>query len=944
MVHGFLLFGQNGAFSPPVKAASPAASTRLQSNFFPIPLRGLRALGICEDPPMPAVDPFRINRNPALLLFSSVAAAAVVVLASLYPASAASNISLGSKLLPTDIEGWVSADRSFRLSFYTSSADSSRFSVGVLYNLAGINGTVAWTAGNDSQVDPASSFELSSDGNLILRNGSGTVVWNSGTSKMGVAAASMGDDGNFALVNSSGSTLWQSFDSLTDTLVSGQRLQKGTSLTAGPYRATLQASGNLSLIFTSNGGYTYWSSDTAGDNSAYAFLDNGSGTLSIFSEAGEAVKSWSSKDYTSTASPSPVRRITLGPDGNLRIFTTSAGDWVTGWEALEDYCGIFAYCGPYGLCGYNASSLICTCATQAGYTLNDERNPRGGCKLTAGNSGQHCAMVELNRTILFVSGNDNRNFRYGDSECSAGCLANSECTAATALSDGSGICQTVLTNNLFSGIQELSISTNSFFKFCGSNVPPGMTSSPPVPLIPGSEKRGSSVTVSVVVSVLATLAVLAICQVGIWWLCCRKNPRWGGYSAHYALLEYASGAPVQFTYRELRKATKNFREKLGEGGFGAVYKGEMPTTGSAGAVMEVAVKRLEGLAEQGEKQFRMEVAVIGSTHHMNLVRLCGFCAEGRHRLLVYEYMKNLSLDKYLFAAGEGDEQQLRLRSDMDWETRYNVLLGTARGITYLHQECRDCIIHSDIKPENILLDGTFTAKVSDFGLAKLTRTTAAAHNASGHHITNVLRGTRGYLAPEWRSNLPITVKADVFSYGMVVLETISGCKSFEAPVVDTSAESARHVTFPEWAYRQYFLHRRVEGVVDERIKSEVDTEQLDRAMKVAFWCLQVQPSMRPSMGKVIQMLDGSMQDTQVPPMPKSFGDQMASITNQEDLVRALEIESSVPPSSSVLTSYANTSDNTTSLNSSSHRPKYTVSQSLVRHQVPPPPSNVHSSF
>ncbi|KAI5083490.1 hypothetical protein GOP47_0003233 [Adiantum capillus-veneris] len=806
---------------------------------------------------MPATGRCRSSPAPPPFLF--VAAA---VLASLYPASAADNITLGTKLLPTNIGGWQ---------------ESTALSCGQL------------------------------------------VATSSETDNMGVEAASMGDDGNFILVNSSGSSLWQSFTMPTDTLVSSQRLHQGVSLTVGQYSASLQASDNFS----------------------------------IYNEADVALKSWYSKDYTSTASPRPVRRVTLGSDGNLRIYTSSGGDWVIGWEALQDYCQIYAYCGPYGLCTYNESSRICTCATQAGYVLIDERTPQSGCRAIAGNGTQDCAMVELIRTLLWT---ESKILRYGDSECSLNCLHNPECKAATALSDGSGTCQMILSNNFFSGNQELSISTNSFFKFCGLNVPPPVpTSSSSIPLTSGSGKGGSSVAVSVVVSVLATMAVLAVGQVGIWWMCCRKNPRWGGYSAHYALLEYASSAPVQFTHRELRKATGNFREKLGEGGFGSVYKGELPTTGSGGATMEVAVKRLEGLADPGEKQFRMEVAVIGSTHHMNLVRLCGFCAEGRHRLLVYEYMKNGSLDKYLFAAGEGEDegQRQQQRSDMNWETRYNVLLGTARGITYLHQECRDCIIHSDIKPENILLDGTFTAKVSDFGLAKLTRSATAAHNASGHHVTNILRGTRGYLAPEWRSNLPITVKADVFSYGMVVLETVSGRKSFEAPVLDTSAESAaRHVSFLEWVYRQYFLHKQVEGVVDERIKNAVDMEQLERAMKVAFWCVQVQPSSRPSMSKVIQMLDGSMQDTQIPPMPKSFGDHSSNIMNQEEsnyLVMAFDQKSSAPPSSIEVASYPNTSSTTTVSNSSSHPPIYSLSQSLVRHQVPPPPPPpplhiVHNSF
>eukprot|EP00250_Pteridium_aquilinum_P021855 c25248_g3_i1 orf=242-2989(+) len=905
---------------------------------------------------------------PSLLPFY----AAVAALACIFSASnihASSNITLGSKLFPGNTTGWVSSpNQSFHLAFY-SPANSNSFSIGILYNLPGINGTVVWTAGGNIQVSSSGSFELSTDGFLLLKNDSVTTVWNNSIAK--AAGASMGDDGNFIVFNSSGTTIWQSFDSPTDTLVLNQRFPLNESLTAGNYSATMQPTGNLSLTYIANGGYTYWSSDTAGVNSSasYAILDS-SGRLSVNSEDGQSLASWYSNDYTSTSSPAPVRRVTLDTDGNLRIHTWSAGSstsgWTVGWQALEDLCEIYAYCGPNGLCGYNQTGIICSCATQAGFAFNDEKDPRSGCKAIAGKGGQNCTgamMVELNNTLLFVSGTQNTNFRFGGGDCSKNCLQNPVCTAATALSDGSGTCQEVYgsASTFFSGYQELSTATNSYFKYCGSNVPPASSNGVVLGPAPSPVEKKSAATVPVVVSVLATLAIIASVQGGIWWVCCRQNPRWGGYSAQYALMEYASGAPVQFTYKELRRATGNFKEKLGEGGFGAVYKGELPTTSEGGAgLMDVAVKRLEGLADQGEKQFRMEVAVIGSTHHMNLVRLCGFCAEGEQRLLVYEYMRHGSLDRYLFAGEEaaatvGDSAVGRdsvedddavagataggqRRRDMDWETRFSVLLGTARGITYLHQECRDCIIHSDIKPENILLDDTFTAKVSDFGLAKLTR---GRHQGASRHVTTLVRGTRGYLAPEWRSNLPITVKSDVFSFGMVVLETISGRKSFDR--ADTSSTSTRHASFPEWAYRQFFHHKQVEGVIDERIRGNVDMEQLEHAMKVAFWCLQVQPSVRPSMSKVIQMLDGSMQDVQIPPMPKSFGDHVINVANEEEdsmyILRAFEQESFAPTSG---TSYANTF----SSSPISHTPNYSFSQSVISHQSPHPPprDNVPYSF
>nr|KYP47214.1 Putative receptor protein kinase ZmPK1 [Cajanus cajan] len=348
----------------------------------------------------------------------------------------------------------------------------------------------------------------------------------------------------------------------------------------------------------------------------------------------------------------------------------------------------------------------------------------------------------------------------------------------------------------------------------------------------------------VVVVVLGTILGLIALEGGLWVWCCRNRARFGGMSAHYALLEYASGAPVQFSYKELQQATKGFKEKLGAGGFGAVYRGTLVNK------TVVAVKQLEGIG-QGEKQFRMEVATISSTHHLNLVRLIGFCSEGRHRLLVYEFMKNGSLDDFLFMTEQHSGKLL------NWEYRYNIALGTARGITYLHEECRDCIVHCDIKPENILLDENYIAKVSDFGLAKLINPKDHRHRT----LTSV-RGTRGYLAPEWLANLPITSKSDVYSYGMVLLEIVSGRRNF-----DVSEETNRK-KFSIWAYEE-FERGNISGILDKRLADhEVDMEQVKRAIEASFWCIQEQPSQRPTMSRVLQMLEG-VTEIAKPPAPKS---------------------------------------------------------------------------
>jgi len=201
------------------------------------------------------------------------------------------------------------------------------------------------------------------------------------------------------------------------------------------------------------------------------------------------------------------------------------------------------------------------------------------------------------------------------------------------------------------------------------------------------------------------------------------------------LLYSLSGMPVRFSYSDLHEATNNFSIKLDEGRFCSVYLGVFHDG------ILLAVKQLEAIGK-GMKEFRAEVGLIGSIHHVHLVQLKGFCAEGPHWLLVYEYLGKGSLDRWIFKNNEGDHM-------LDWNTRFNIAVGTAKGLAYLHEECEVKIVHCDIKPENVLLDDNFSAKVSDFGLAKLM-------DREQSLVCTQLRGTRGYLAPEWISDHAIS--------------------------------------------------------------------------------------------------------------------------------------------------------------------------------------------
>nr|DAD29981.1 TPA_asm: hypothetical protein HUJ06_031449 [Nelumbo nucifera] len=287
-----------------------------------------------------------------------------------------------------------------------------------------------------------------------------------------------------------------------------------------------------------------------------------------------------------------------------------------------------------------------------------------------------------------------------------------------------------------------------------------------------------------------------------------------------------------FTYRDLEKATDGFKEELGRGAFGIVYKGVLLGSLSSSS-NQVAVKRLDKVAAEGEQEFKNEVIAIGKTHHKNLVRLLGFCMEEQHRLLVYEFMSNGTLASFLFGISKPDRNR-----------RVQIAFGIARGLVYLHEECITQIIHCDIKPQNILLDDCFTARISDFGLAKLL--------LSNQSLTQTaIRGTKGYV--------------DVYSFGVILLEIICCRKSVKVEMEDSSEEKS---ILTDWAYDCY-QQGRLDALVENDAEAMNDISRLERLVRIALWCIQEQPSLRPTMKKVTQMLEGIVEVSE-PPCPYPF--------------------------------------------------------------------------
>ncbi|XVF20760.1 hypothetical protein REPUB_Repub12eG0030900 [Reevesia pubescens] len=321
-----------------------------------------------------------------------------------------------------------------------------------------------------------------------------------------------------------------------------------------------------------------------------------------------------------------------------------------------------------------------------------------------------------------------------------------------------------------------------------------------------------------------------------------KRKQWERIEAF--ILQYGSElAPKRYFYSDIKKITNSFKDELGQGGFGTVYKGKLPD----GRL--VAVKVLSESKGDGE-DFVNEVASISRTSHVNIVAFLGFCYESSIRALIYEFMPNGSLDKFICHQASPDKcHQLELKTSL-----YEIAIGIARGLEYLHQGCNTRILHFDIKPHNILLDENFCPKISDFGLAKLCERKESIIS------TISARGTIGYIAPEvfCRSFGGVSPKSDVYSYGMMVLEMVGERENVYRPTTETN--------FPLWIYE-----RLKEGTDLNLQVMMVENEELIRKMIiVSLWCIQSKPSDRPSMTKVLEMLQGNIESLSIPPTPFLF--------------------------------------------------------------------------
>ncbi|PON49910.1 Mitogen-activated protein kinase kinase kinase [Parasponia andersonii] len=491
-----------------------------------------------------------------------------------------------------------------------------------------------------------------------------------------------------------------------------------------------------------------------------------------------------------------------------------------GRSAMADSCDDYGRCGPSGLCDIS-NSPICSCPK--GF------KPKSPEQWSTGENSQGCVRnipldcEQSNGFIEYISFKvqDTQNSSVDKSmnlkECREKCLRNCSCMAyASAEINGGGGC-TIWFGELIGIRRFVDGGHNLFVKMPASEL---------------DTKHGKKVKIIVGITVTASISITFGILLAVYYK--RRNRTEFKENDRNDEAQKEDLDLPSFNLSTIATATVNFssNNKLGDGGFGSVYMGTLPD----GQV--IAAKRLSLGSGQGMNEFKNEVILIAKLQHRNLVRLLGYCIQGEERLLIYEYMPNKSLDYYIF-----DQTRGKL---LDWSKRFNIILGVARGLIYLHQDSRLRIIHRDLKASNVLLDKVMNPKISDFGMARTFR----GDQTEG--VTNRVVGTFGYMAPEYAIDGQFSVKSDVFSFGILMLEIVSGKRNrgFYNP--------SDNINLIGHAWRLWKEGRELE-LIDESIHGDSCTLlEVLRCMHVGLLCVQLLPEDRPTMSSVLLMLgDGN---------------------------------------------------------------------------------------
>ncbi|XP_031503045.1 putative receptor protein kinase ZmPK1 [Nymphaea colorata] len=744
----------------------------------------------------------------------------------------------------------ISEKGTFKAGFYQVGENAFSFAIWYAETLSQKT-TVVWMANRDWPVNRrASRLSFRKGGDLALLDADGSVVWTTATNTSSGAGvvAELWETGNLVLLDGGRRVVWQSFEHPTDTLLPGQPLTRSLRLVSrraegiynsGYHVAHFNDDNVLSFIY--DGPYTssvYWPNP---DNDVF---QNGrtkynSSRYAILDDMGQFISSdglqFSALDFRLRVK----RRLTMDFDGILRLYSLNytTKDWQVSWMPKLVRCRVHGLCGENGICFYKPFP---TCTCPPGFQMKDPTDWSQGCKpeFDIVCNKTEVKFIQLPHTD-FYGYDSNYQAQASIEACMNICKSDCNCRGFGYKLDGAGKCfpKSILLNGQcgphFVGVMYVKYPKQ--MNFSGTLGHSKLDCSKVSSLnkldraYAVGKPRGDYLKYPIGF-VIAFGLVEITCVVFGWAYIHKKKVDLRNLNQGYVAVSMGFR---RFTFEELKKASNNFSDEIGRGGSGVVYKGVLDDE------RVVAVKSLEGLSHGSEAQFWSEVSTIGKINHMNLVTMYGFCAEKQKRLLVYEYLENGSLEKNLFSNN----------AMLTWENRFNIALGTARALAYLHEECLEWVLHCDVKPQNILLDKDFHPKVADFGLSKL-------FDRGGNNISEFsrVRGTRGYMAPEWILNLPITSKVDVYSYGILVLELVTGRNSSGSQQVGEDEEVGCRQLIP-WIREMVRTNQNwVEEIADPQLFGMYDNSSMEILTKVGLQCVEEESGVRPSMSQVVDSI------------------------------------------------------------------------------------------
>ncbi|KAK1304628.1 Receptor-like serine/threonine-protein kinase SD1-8 [Acorus calamus] len=761
----------------------------------------------------------------------------------------------GDSIIPTkplkDGKTLISSNETFELGFF--SGNSNKRYVGIWYHKIPTH-TNVWVANRDDPIinDRGGVLRIDNNGNLVLIDGGGNLVW---SSKIGTnstdSIAQIRDDGNLVLTDGTGSLAWQSFDHPTDTILPGMKV--GWDRRKGPNRSMISwrspndpSSGDYKFYLDIHGSPQFMlrrRSDSVlifrtGPWNGLGF--SGVPDMKIYSLFHYEFVQTKTEAYFTLVLRSDVKaRLILQPTGVVEkyVWVEQQQVWNEVWATSKDQCDKYGACGPNGLC--NTSDVnVCDCLRgfKPKSTLQDWylRVGSDGCvrktELDCGGD----AFVPVSGVKVPDTSNSTVYEEMSLDACGKACAKECSCTAyATAnISSGRGCLM------WFGDL----LDTRSFADDGGQVIYLRLAASE----INQNDEHHKKKWIGIIVVAVVVLSMLLLGSI-FWFLWKKKSikARWGGNrNVNYSDRSNNEGMDLPlFDLDTLEIATNNFSDanKIGEGGFGLVYKGNLEDD------QEIAVKRLSRNSTQGLDEFKNEVVLIAKLQHRNLVRLLGCCVEEDERMLIYEYMPNKSLDTFLF--------DVKRNPSLNWRTRHDIIMGIARGIVYLHQDSRFRIIHRDLKASNILLDKEMNPKISDFGMARIFR------GDHGEANTRRVVGTYGYMSPEYAMDGVFSVKSDVFSFGVLILEILSGKKNRGVYELKIHLNLLAHA----W-------HLWTEGNALELLDASMDyswsKSKAMRCIHVGLLCVQERAEDRPTMPYVVTMLSS---DAVTLPPPRQPG-------------------------------------------------------------------------